>query len=286
VRWSELVAETVSRVGDDIHAHWLCEEAGGFEAGELITVLDEQVTQRSVAHLDSMVQRYLDGVPIQYVLGHWSFRSLDLMVDERVLIPRPETEWVVEHALGIARARLQQRSGRVCCVDLGTGSGAIALSLASELPSGSADVWAIDVSPDAVNVARANLAGIDSRCAPFVRLAVGSWFDALPVELMGTIDLIVANPPYVAIDDEIDDIVRQHEPHVALFSTNDGLNDIRTIVTGAISWLAPGGSLVLEHGSAHGPAVRDIARAVGLTNITTHQDLASRDRFLAASRPS
>ncbi len=173
---------------DRAAARWLCEEAGSFDGDELLTALDEPATQRMVAHLDAMVARYRSGEPLQYALGRWAFRRLDVMVDRRVLIPRPETEVLVEVAL----AALDRRAATL--VDLGTGSGAIGLALASELPLTGTTVWLTDVSTDALDVARANLAGI-GRAAANVRVAEGEWFDALPEDLRGTLDLVVSNPP-------------------------------------------------------------------------------------------
>src|SRR5438105_5970876 len=143
-----------------------------------------------------MVARRAAGEPLQYVLGRWAFRTLDLMVDRRVLIPRPETEQVVEVALAEAR-RLHAR----IAADLGTGSGAIALSLAAELPG--VDVWATDVSADALAVARANLAGIGTFAAARVRIQEGDWFGALPPELRGRLDIVVSNPPYIGDDESL-----------------------------------------------------------------------------------
>ena len=145
------------------------------------------------ADLDAMVARHLAGEPLAYVLGHWSFRHLDLAVDRRVLIPRPETEVVAGVALELARGLARP----LTVADLGTGSGAIGLALADELPLDGVTVWLTDASADAIDVARANLAGLGRR-GRNVRIAIGSWFDALPAGT--TLDLAVANPPYVADD--------------------------------------------------------------------------------------
>jgi release factor glutamine methyltransferase len=286
VRWAELVTETAERVGDQLHARWMCEIAGGFEPRELIESLDDPVTERAVARVDAMVARRVSGEPLQYVLGSWGFRQLDLMVDQRVLIPRPETEWVVESALVEARRLLAAQRLPLHCVDLGTGSGAIALSLANELPAGDVVVWATDYSADALDVARANLAGIDSRRSPHVQLAQGSWFDALPDELRGRVDVVVANPPYIARSEAVDDSVTAWEPHEALFADGDGLDDIRRILRDAPSWLAPGGVILVEHGHQQGGATREIAASAGLTSIETRRDLADRERFVVARQPS
>ena len=171
------------------------------------------------------------------MLGHWSFRHLDLAVDQRVLIPRPETEVVAGVAVQLARALPRP----LVVADLGTGSGAIGLALADELPLDGVTVWMTDVDVDAIDVARANLAGMGRR-GRNVRIAIGSWFDALPAGT--TLDLVVANPPYVADDSpDVEPGVRAWEPARALFAGADGLDAIRLIVSdaprmGPARWLA------------------------------------------------
>jgi release factor glutamine methyltransferase len=165
-------------------------------------------------------------------------------------------------------------------VDLGTGSGAIALSVAAERwPD--VEVWATDASADALAVARANLAALGRR-ATVVRLAEGDWFDALPVELQGTFDVVVANPPYVPDDALIARQVRDWEPHLALFGGADGLDHARRIVGEARRWLRAGGTLVVEVGDDHGEAVAEAARAAGFAEVEVRQDLTDRDRALVA----
>jgi len=166
-----------------VDARRIVERASGYEGAELVLGLAEPATQRGVHFFDLMVGRRLAGEPLQYVLGEWSFRTLDLMVDPRVLIPRPETEQVVEHALvELDRVAAARGDAPVTVVDLGTGSGAIALSIAAERPG--VDVWATDASGAALDVARANLAGI-GRAGRRVRMAEGSWFEALPRRTAG-----------------------------------------------------------------------------------------------------
>ncbi len=167
VTWGQLWNETASAVGRP-QARWLCEVASGTDGDDFLALRDRPATQRGVAHLDAMLARYAAGEPLQYVLGRWGFRHLDLMVDRRVLIPRPETELVVDTALGLARSQPRP----LICADLGTGSGAIGLSLASELPIDGVTVWLTDRSADALDVARANAAGI-GRAAANVRIAAG-----------------------------------------------------------------------------------------------------------------
>jgi protein-L-isoaspartate O-methyltransferase len=188
ITWRQLWDETSALVGDRHEARWLCEVASASVDGdEFLARLDEAATVRMVSHLDEMIARCARGEPLQYVLGEWSFRHVTLAVDQRVLIPRPETELVAEAALVKAAATGPTR----VVADLGTGSGAIGLALAHELPRDGTTVWITDMSADALDVARANLAGIGP-AAVNVRVAHGSWFAALPPEVR--LDVVVANP--------------------------------------------------------------------------------------------
>jgi release factor glutamine methyltransferase len=301
ITWRELWGETAQTI-DEWHgaqrlgvvesrriARFLCEAASGAEGTEFLEILEDPATERTVHQLDAMVARLGAGEPLQYVLGRWGFRHLDLMVDRRVLIPRPETEQVVDVALAIARdLRRELRAlgahRSLTIADLGTGSGAIGLSLAQELPIGAADVWLTDASADALDVARANAAGL-GRNAACIRTATGSWCAALPAELLGTFDLIVSNPPYVADDDPgLEDVVREWEPHGALFGGGDGLDQTRAIAEQAIAWLAPGGALVLEISDRNGAAVAELLTSLGYVAVRVDADLAGRDRIAQAKR--
>ena len=211
-----------------------------------------------VAHLDAMTARLRTGEPLQYVLGEWSFRRITLAVDRRVLIPRPETELVAD----VASAKASEVGPTRVVADLGTGSGAIGLSLAHELPLDGTTVWITDADVDALDVARANIAGL-GRAGVNVRVAHGSWFDALPDDLH--FDVIVSNPPYVAADSpDLEAIVGDWEPHAALFAGPDGLDDIRRIIADAPARLRSGGWLVLEIGADQGDAVAGPVRCVRL----------------------
>lgn len=278
VTWRQLFADTKARVGDDAIARWLCEEAS--ETDQLAAVMGEAANGAMVARLGDMVSRHLAGEPLAYVLGHWSFRHVELAVDPRVLIPRPETEVVAGVALELASTLVRP----LTVVDLGTGSGAIGLALARELPNAGVSLWLTDVSSDAIAVARANLAGL-GRDARNVRIAAGSWFDALPA---GTVvDLAVANPPYIAAGSAlVDQAVRDWEPHGALFAGPDGLDHIAAIVRAAPRWVRPGGWLVLEIGADQGDAVARLLRDARLAGIEVRPDLAGRDRVAVASIPA
>lgn len=279
ITWRALWQETAAVLGDRTHARWICETAAAATADEFLTVLDDAPTVRMVGHLDAMVARRRTGEPLQYVVGQWSFRRLDLAIDRRVLIPRPETELVAEVALELAGAVHPTRT----VVDLGTGSGAIGLALADELPIVGTTVWLTDASPDALDVAGANLAGI-GRCAQNVRIAAGSWFDALPADLRA--DVIVSNPPYVAVGAaDLDANVGEWEPSEALFAGADGLDDIRLLVAGAPAYLVAGGALVLEIGADQGSAVRALLVGAGYEQVEIRADLAGHDRIAVARRP-
>lgn len=277
VTWTVLRREAACRlaaagvVSSEAEARWLVEEAA--------PEVDGPVTARARAHFDAMVTRREAGEPLQYVLGHWAFRTLDLLVDRRVLIPRPETEVVAGAAIDEVR-RLRGDDGGVV-VDLGTGSGAIALAIATEVPS--VDVWAVDRSAGAVAVARANVAGL-GRAGRRVRVAEGDWFDGLPDELVGGVDVVVANPPYVADGDELPDEVAGWEPASALRAGFDGLDDVRRIVAGAPAWLRRPGALVVEFAPDQAAAVAGLASGAGFDDVVVHRDLAGRERFVVARR--
>jgi len=255
---------------------WIIEQVGGHSGAEQAAALDDVATEREWGHVEEMVGRRAAGEPLQYVLGRWGFRTLDLLVDRRVLIPRPETEVVA----GLAIDALAALGRPGIAVDLGTGSGAIALSLAAERwPD--VEVWATDESADALSVARANLAGLGRRAA-VVRVVEGDWFGALPSELRGRIDVIVSNPPYVAEGEPLPDGVAEWEPRAALVPGPSGLEAIEHIVAEAPGWLTGSGTLVVEIGATQTVATGGMARAAGFHPVTIHQDLAGHDRVLVA----
>jgi release factor glutamine methyltransferase len=273
-----LWSQTAEVLGARHEARWLCEVATSLDGTEFDAALDQPVTERMVDHLDSMVARYRTGEPLQYVLGRWAFRRLDLLVDRRVLIPRPETELVAEVAIELARRANAPR----LVADLGTGSGAIGLSMAVELPLEGTTVWITDASADAMAVARANLAGI-GRAAANVVAVEGAWFDALPVGQR--FDVIVSNPPYVAERSPLlDDSVGEWEPGSALFAGPDGLDDIRHLVADAPAHLVDGGWLVLEIGADQGEPVRALVDHAGFVDAEIRPDLAGHDRIAVARR--
>jgi len=280
--WRVLAAEGERRLAEagiaspEVSVRRIIERAAGFEGTEYALGLSEPATERGVGFYDLMLERRLAGEPLQYVLGEWSFRTLDLMVDRRVLIPRPETEVVVEVALAeLDRLRVEQS----VVVDLGTGSGAIAFSVATERPR--ARVWATDVSSDALDVARANLVGIGT---PGARVTVveGSWFEALPDDLCGGVHLVISNPPYVAATDELPAEVADWEPTGALVPGPTGLEAIEVIVAAAPTWLARPGVLVVEIAPTQVDDAIALAEAAGFTEAHVAPDLWGRPRALVA----
>ena len=239
----------------------------GFVLGQSRTYLytwperELSATQQSL--LEELVARRASGTPVAYLVGEREFWSLPLQVNEHTLIPRPETELLVEQAL----ARLP-RSGRA--LDLGTGTGAIALALVSERPD--AEIWAVDASREALKVARANV----ERLGLPVQLVHSDWFAQVSGQRF---HLIVSNPPYIAeADPHLGQGDVRFEPLTALASGRDGLADIRQIVARAPAHLHPGGWLLFEHGYDQGAPVRELLTQAGFSSVETVQDYGGNDR--------
>jgi release factor glutamine methyltransferase len=290
ITWRELLAEAEASLtdagvaGPALEARRLVEEVSGLDGADYVVGLDDPASRLGVARMDRLVARRVAGEPLQYVLGSWGFRGLDLLVDPRVLIPRPETEVVVTAAIDVLDRqrevhRAAGREERQRVVDLGTGSGAIALALAAERDT--VEVWATDVSPAALEVATANLAGL-GRPAARVHLAPGSWFEAVPAELAGRVDLVVSNPPYVAERDELPAEVAVWEPSGALIAGPTGREALEHLIAAAPQWLDAEGALVLELAPNQSAVLVAAAREAGFDRVELRADLAGRDRVLVA----
>jgi release factor glutamine methyltransferase len=282
----ELISELAATVGARHEARFIVEEVLGSLRGDGEGV----VSPVDVETVRVLAARRRAGEPLQYVLGHWAFRALDLLVDRRVLIPRPETEQVVEVALGeLARAGL----AALTVVDAGTGSGAIALSLATELAPRhpGASVWGTDASPEALAVARANVDRVRRQhggpVLP-VEFVEGNWLDPLPPRLRGAVDLVVSNPPYVAHGEWADlpgEV--QREPVAALVAPDGtdgtpGLADVEAVLSQSWTWLARPGSVVIELAPHQAGAATRMARDMGYDDVRVEMDLARRPRTLLA----
>ena len=252
-------------------AEYLLATALGLTRTQLRLRLEAVVPADAAAQFLDHIARRASGEPIAYIHGEREFWSLPLRVGPGVLVPRPDTECLVEVAL-----RFLQGQPRASVLDLGTGSGAIALALVSELPA--ARIVAVEVSPVALGLAADNIA----RLAPGrVELLQGNWFAPLGAQRF---TCIVSNPPYLAADDpHLPSLAA--EPREALVSGNDGLECYREIVAGAPAHLETHGLLALEHGHTQGADVRSLLAAAGFTDIATHRDLAGLERVTSGVQP-
>lgn len=240
---------------------------------DLYLQFDRPLRSEEVASFKERLLRRVRREPLQYIEAQAAFRDLRLHVDGRVLIPRPETELLVQHVLDWARGRTA-----LTALDVGTGSGAIALALATEGPF--RRVIATDLSADALDVARANHQAVGGAAA--VEFRSGSLFDPVPGERF---DVIVANPPYVALPERaaLDPEVRDWEPAAALFAGAEGLDVLRPLVAAAPGYLRRPGLLALEVGHAQPALVAQMAREANeFAEVGVARDLAGRERFVLA----
>jgi release factor glutamine methyltransferase len=276
----ELIAEGVARlarVADSprFDAEVLLAAALGVRRSHLAAFPERQVLDcEATDRYEAYITRRALGEPVAYILGEKEFRSLSLLVEPAVLIPRPETELVVERAL----AHLPWGAD-ADVLDLATGSGAVALAIANERPD--CRVTGTDVSSDAIAVASRNARrlGLDR-----VGFLTGPWYQ--PVHDLN-FDLIASNPPYIAEGDpRVERSVQRFEPRVALYAGPTGLEAFQEIVGGAVRHLKPGGWLVLEHGDTQGESVRGLLAGAGFGAVTTHRDLAGLERCTEGVRNS
>jgi release factor glutamine methyltransferase len=229
---------------------------------------EQTLTREQQERFQELAARRRNGEPVAYLTGHREFWSLDLQVTSAVLIPRPETELLVEQAL-----RRIPQTGEFRIADLGSGSGAIAAAIATERPR--CRITATDLSNEGLAVAESNFRRLR---LSNISTATGEWCHALPKE--SRFDLILSNPPYVAENDPY--LLKGDlpwEPQQALRSGPDGLDDIRRIIQQAPAHLAAGGWLLLEHGFEQGAAVRELLGERGFSEINTYRDLAGHERI-------
>ena len=272
------VTDTLRQAGiesPDIDARLLIGHALGLDRTALMINGDRHLRTDEVVAIDALAARRLRHEPVSHILGRKEFWSLPLDVSDAVLVPRPDTETVVEAALDcIARDNLRLAPLRI--LDIGTGSGALLLALLTELKNGNG--VATDISPAAIAVARGNAErlGLSPRCTFVVCDIAGG--------VTGPFDLIVSNPPYIAHADiaALEPEVRDHDPALALDGGIDGLDAYRAIASQAIHLLAPCGRLIVELGAGQEPAVRDLFSKAGLTVSGVRADLAGIPRALTA----
>lgn len=272
----DVLAAAAMRIGGDsarLDAELLLAYALGRDRAWLFAHAKDALDADAAARFDALAARRASGEPVAHLVGRRGFWTLDLEVDAATLIPRPETELLVELAL----ARLPD-DRPLKLADLGAGTGAIALALASERPR--AEVVAVEASVAAAQVARRNIARFG---AGRVELREGHWFGPLRGERF---DLVASNPPYIAADDpHLGEGDVRFEPRSALVAGDDGLDDIREIAREAPAHLVPGGWLLVEHGHDQGEAVRGVFRAAGLIDVDTARDLEGRERVTLGLQP-
>ena len=275
----------LERGGGKAELDWLLDLEGGLSWSALQRLLlspDQPVTlAATLEQLETIWQRHVrQGEPLQYLVGRCPWRDLELMVGPGVLIPRQETELLVELALQLSASE-QRGKGPMLWADLGTGSGCLAAALARAWPN--SEGFAVDLSSEALTIATQNLKllGLEGQ----VSLLEGSWWEPLRPH-WGALRLVVANPPYIpdAVWRGLAPVVRDHEPRLALSSGADGLEAIRSIAADAAIALAPGGWLLLEHHHDQSPAVLELLERSGLHNASAHADLEGRARFASACR--
>ncbi len=242
--------------------------------GYLFAYPERELTPQEVEYFEKSIQLRKLKTPVAYITGHQEFWSLDLIVTPDTLIPRADTELLVELVL---QQYQQDKNTPITLVDLGTGSGAIALALAHERPSW--EIHATDVSVKALDVAKQNAARLNLSQIIFHQ---GSWLTAFSPEKK--FDVIVSNPPYIAPDDPYLKCGNlSHEPMSALVSPENGLQDVQEIISQAKNYLKPHGKLLIEHGYQQGAEISRIFLNMGYSNITIYQDLAGLDRVTAGT---
>ena len=255
-------------------AHWILAHATSSNRAEVLrrATFDEDLSKAELDCFLSFLERRLKREPLQHIAGKAPFRTLELAVGPGVFIPRFETEQVAQIAINF----LKSFSSKPKAVDIGTGSGAIAISLALET---SAEVIAIELSPEAASYARKNI----EQLAPSVKLTVGSFEEILPG--LAEQDLIIANPPYIPISAvPVDPEVNKYDPELALYSGQDGLDAIREIIAISVFVLSPAGMLVLEHADGQSDQVRELLLEQGFTSVTAHPDPTGRLRAVSGIR--
>jgi release factor glutamine methyltransferase len=244
---------------------------------ELYLQFDRALSESQLAAMRRGIKRAVAGEPVQYILGEWDFMGHVLRVDKRALIPRPETEGLVQKVLDCTDLWADDNP---IIADIGTGSGCIAISLA--LAHENAAFVALDISTDALELARENAA--QHQVSDRIHFSEGELADVIEPE---SLSAIVANLPYITTAEMkgLSTQVRDHEPHLALHGGEDGLDMIRLLVQDATMALKPGGTLFLEIGAAQGEATRALLDADGFTEVNVSQDLAGRDRVVSGRLP-
>jgi len=257
-----------------VDAYWLICHAAGISRSEMLNrmTFDLGLTDSQRELLLLALEKRMQRIPLQHITGSAGFRDFELKVGPGVFIPRPETEMVAQ--LGIDY--LNTLDFRAKALDIGTGSGAIAISIARAVPQ--TKVIAVEASEDAVQFTEANI----QELAPNVELRIGDFQDRV-LDLAGSLDLLISNPPYIPVDAiPIDQEVREHDPDLALYGGQDGLDVIREIIQFGPLLLKRGGMIVLEHADGQSDAVCELLLEEGFSKVQAHSDLAERLRSVSA----
>jgi release factor glutamine methyltransferase len=277
VNIGDFLATTTTRLSETsttprLDAELLLGHVLGWSRAKLLAERDHEITAEARKNVEVLVERRLALEPISYLIGSKGFSGLDFYVDQRVLIPRPETELLVELTLASSNAKRKAHNAKCMVADIGTGSGAIAVALATHLPN--AHIYAIDISADALEVAARNVAryGLEQR----ITLLQGDLLGPLPEP----VDLLVSNPPYTILA-EVEPNVYRHEPHLALDGGAEGMEIYQRLVQSAPAYLKKGATILLEIGAWQGAAVKALSQNVfPEAMIQVHQDFAGHDRVV------
>lgn len=274
LNWTRGYLKNAGIVQPRLEAETLLAHTLGFDRLHLYLSPDKPLTAEERTRFRKIIKQRRAGIPLQYLIGEVSFFGLRFRVSKEVLIPRPETEQLLEQAL-----RLAPRNREIACLDLGTGSGVIAICLARFLPR--ATVTAADLSTEALDLARENaeLNGVLDR----ITFLESDWFE----HISNAFDLIVSNPPYIE-EKELEKVpaeVRQYEPRIALDGGRGGIERIETLTGGLRGHMHPGGVLLLEIGNGQGGRVVELLNRAGLVEARAEMDLAGHERFVIARCP-
>jgi release factor glutamine methyltransferase len=282
---SQAIAAAIAIAIEPFEVDWLLSELSELDR---LALRLESYKQRPKIQLDVSFEqlqtiwqrRLAQRIPIQYLVGHAHWRQFKLKVSPDVLIPRPETELVIDLVLEAVAQSPSLATG--IWVDLGTGSGAIAIGLADALPE--AIIHAVDISPEALAIAQSNaqICGFGDR----IQFHLGRWFEPIPA-LKGKLAGLIANPPYIPTEiiPALQPEIYQHEPHLALDGGTDGLNDIRELMQDGYQFLRSGGLWLVEMMAGQGELVSQLLQQQGYEQIRIVNDLAGHDRFTVAYQP-
>jgi release factor glutamine methyltransferase len=273
LNWTRGYFEDAGIVQPRLEAEILLAHALDVDRLHLYLAPDKPLTSDERVRYRTVVQQRRSGTPLQHVIGEVGFYGLRFRVDRETLIPRAETEELLDHVLKRASRDREMR-----CLDLGTGTGVIAVCMARYLPQ--AHVTAVDISPAALHVARHNAAlnQVEDR----IEFIESDWFNRVE----GSFDFIASNPPYIRTDDVggLPKEIREHEPLVALDGGADGLERIRAIVSQIMHHLRPAGTVLMEVGHDQGARVKTMLEDVGLVYVEVERDMAGKERFISGRR--